>query len=182
MRNAAARPVLLYALLALGCSTTVVAVPRPPPLGNLAEVNGVLERRSAAVVFKGGWLQEPLFAEVSVGPDVTQLSESGSAGEARPRSVPTAALQQVVVVDRKRGAAEGLGWGALTGLGVGAIGGLMIYDKYRFSGEDAVLGRVVVLGTIGGGVLLGALIGTGIGAGVGHRTTVWFDSTPPPGR
>jgi hypothetical protein len=114
--------------------------------------------------------------EVKVGHEMTSWMEVlPSAGEARARSVPTAALQQITVRSRGRGAAEGLGLGLLVGLSAGAATGALLGGHSNCLGCGAATGAFV-LGVAGG--VVGMSVGLAVGAVVGHRTSVDFHDSP----
>ena len=144
----------------------------------LEEINGVLEGRSAEVELAPELQSKPLNAqEVKVGVDRTQWVEGQQL-----KSVPTDALRTISFKKRIRGAADGLGLGALAGLANGALigtvwaigTGCLPYEQCT----PKVFGSLVLTGAAFG-ALLGAPIGALIGLAVGHRTTIEFDSRPP---
>ena len=154
---------------------------------SLEEINEALEGHSAKVFLVEGAQRPPLEAsELKIGADRAQWLESLPTGESRPQSVRTDAVRRIVVVNRVRGAAEGLVLGILAGLATGAITGAVIGSQTRSCGTgDNVSGQqcpiatafLTIVGAVAG-VISGAPIGTIIGVAFGHRTTVELE----PGR
>jgi hypothetical protein len=165
---------LLASLLSIGCSSTTV-VSRPLSTSALAEMNDAIEGQSATVVLKGkgeGEVDISRVDEVKVGVAATQLLERTPGGEARSRSVPTAALQQISVVYRGRGAAEGAGLGVLAGGAVGGIVASLIVANTSGYGGAGIIQGLEAVGAVAGGIVLGLVTGVVVGMSAGHRKTI----------
>lgn len=147
------RPLLAVAIAAalLGCS-------HQPPLRQL----GLLHGRTVTVVAAAG--EEEQEGVVIVAPEGWFVRT--------PRGdVAVATASRVTVVDRRRGAREGLGVGALVGVLAGAVIGLSSGDDE--CGDDLCLfqfsaGEKAVLAGLGLGVA-GSLAGMLVGAAIGSR-------------
>jgi hypothetical protein len=182
MRKVLASLGLLTALWTLGCSITI-AVRRPLSRSAVAQVNDEIDGRSATVQLKGEAEAIPV-AEMNVGPVATLLRESPR--DARPRSVPTAALQQITFMDRSGGAVRGLGIGATLGAILGSLAGaysaILSCGVSEGHGCNSYIGPVLLGGVLGAAIF--GLLGTGIGVAIGDDTTIEFDppqtrSSPP---
>ncbi len=156
---------------------------RPPTF--LDRIGGVLEGKSATVLLAGDEPVKISAKELKIGVDRTQWLELGQSTNAYvSKTVPTEALRQISVVDRGRGAVEGLGLGTLAGLATGALVGANVGSSATQCGPgerqstDPPPGTSTavcfsMLGAIGG-VILGAPVGLLLGALIGHRTTIQF--------
>ena len=180
---------MLLALAATGCATTIAAQ-SPLSTEAVALVNQAVEGRVVSVEFveqhERAATQRPRNIEVKaaeVGRDTTEWIEHSSNGEARRRSVPTAALRRITVRDGKVGALEGLGIGLLAGAVAGGIaGGIIGANSHVGEFGCPGIGCSIYYGSIGAlaiGAHAALLLGLPIGALAGHRTTIVLEPGAP---
>jgi hypothetical protein len=175
---------ILTALLGAGCGTTL-AVTRSLTSQSLSEVNAAVEGREAQVTLAGALPAEPLrVKDVKVGPESSHWLELRPREEPRSRSVPTAALGQISVVNQERGGEQGLVIGmAVGGIG-GALAGLLVASSE--SCPSGLEGAGCRVGKIAGplivtvvGAAAGAVSGWLIGRKVGQQMTIEFGAPEP---
>jgi hypothetical protein len=154
---------VLAAVLSGGCATTV-RVSLPVSEQKVAELNRIAGDREARITIAGMLAPAPAKA-VKIDPATTRWL-ARPRRDWQPRSVPTDDLDTVLVLNRGRGALEGLGWGLLAGGLAGLVAGA---DAGR-SANPALPGAVV------GGIVavVGGVIGAALGAAVSHTTTIEF--------
>jgi hypothetical protein len=156
---------VLAAVLSGGCATTV-RVSLPVSEQEVAELNGITADREARITIAGSpELPSAPAKAVKIDP-VTTRWLARPRRDWQPRSVPTDDLDTVLVLNRGRGALEGLGWGLL----VGGLAGLVAGADAGRSSNPALPGAVV------GGIVavVGGVIGVALGAAVSHTTSIEF--------
>jgi hypothetical protein len=181
---------MLMALFGTGCATTIAAH-SPLSTAAVAQVNQAIQGREVRAEFveehelaslKPG-LKLIEVKEAKIGRDVTEWLEESGSGEARQRSLTTAALRRITVRERGRGALEGLGIGFLTGAILGGLAGAISAASMSPGniGGCPSIGCSLAFGGVGA-LVAGAsvaLLGSPIGALIGHRTTIDFDAPEP---
>src|SRR5947207_2888018 len=101
------RRLMLVAVFGMGCATTIAAR-HPLSTAAVAEVNQAIERReaSAELVEELQPLKRVEVKDAEIGRLTTEWIEKSDGGEARKRSLPTAALRRITVRERDVGGLE----------------------------------------------------------------------------